>query len=114
MKDGKVKKWFKDHKKEIIVGVVAVAGTAVLMRTKKVYAKANLSIGLNFLDGSDDDGPFFRRGGNYTNINMSKPGLKISDLGKLGETLLEKIPDLTKDSLVNHLNCSYDQQIGKE
>lgn len=107
MKNGKI--WLKEHKKELIVGVVAVAGTVFIMRTKKIYAKGNLTLGVNFLDGADDDSPYFGRGDNYTNINMIKPNLKVSDLGKLGETLLEKIPDLTKDSAIDYLNCSYNQ-----
>lgn len=109
----KIKTWLKNHKKEIIVGAMAAGGTTLffLMKERNIKGiKCCLKLNLGFLkDLEDDDGYYglHKRNDAYTNINVHKPGLKISDMGKLGDELLRCIPSLTKDAELNHLNANY-------
>lgn len=110
----KQRQWIKDHKKEIIVGVVAVGGTALFffIKDKKINGiRANTNLTLRFLDGfKDDENCWGWRDGRtdvYTSFNMNNPGLAISDLGKLGDLLKEKITNLTDETKLNYLNANY-------
>lgn len=108
----KVKTWLKEHKKEIIVGALAAGGTALylLARKKKVGVKAGISLNLRFLEGADYDEECFGWRGKsdlYANINLNKPDLTLSDLGKLGDMPREKIPMIAEDTKVNHLSANY-------
>ena len=108
----KVKQWMKDHKKEIIVCVVAAGGTALyfLGKEKKIKGvKAGLRLSFEFLDG-EEDGDYYglrSKSGGYTNLTLRKPGYTVSDLGKIGEELMKKIPSLTKDVPINRLNANF-------
>lgn len=109
----KQRKWLKEHKREIIVGAAAVGGTALffLVKDKKISGiRANANLTLRFLDGVDSEEDCFGWRGKsdvYTNINLNKPDLAISDLGKLGELLKEKIPNLVDETKINHLQANY-------
>ena len=110
----KVKTWLKEHKKEIIVGAVAAGGTALYFfaNQKKVGVKAGLNLTLRFLDGIDNDDEYYgcrTLSDVYTNINLNKPDLSISDCGKLGEVLKEKLPAIAKDTKINYLSANYSQ-----
>lgn len=112
MEENKAKNWFMRHKKEIIAGVLASAVTVVLLKAAKSHdgVKARLNLDLNFATGGKDNDNDWGMGyakGDHANININDPGLKISDLGKLGEMLLSNIPMLTDDSAVSRLNCNY-------
>ena len=108
----KVKQWVKDHKKEIIIGAVAAGGTALyfLGKEKKIKGvKAGLRLSFEFLDG-EEDGDYYDRLSDsecYTNLTLREPGYTVGDLGKIGEELMKKIPSLTKDVPINHLNANY-------
>lgn len=108
----KIKQWVKDHKKEIIVGAVAASGTALyfLRKEKKIKGvKAGLRLSFEFLDGGEDEDYYNPRSESslYTNLNLHKPGYTVGDLGKIGAELMNKIPDLTKDVPINHLNANF-------
>lgn len=109
----KVKEWFKKHKKELIVGALAAGGTALyfMLKEKKVGIKAGIKLNLQLLDGVADENGYY--GGHhksdiYTNIIMHKPDLNLSDLGKLGDLLREKVPIITEDTKIDHLSVNYD------
>ena len=107
----KVKQWMKDHKKEIVVFVVAAGGTALyfLGKEKKIKGvKAGLRLSFEFLDGEEDGDYYDLRSkcDSYTNLTLHNPGYTVGDLGKIGEELMKKIPSLTKDVPVNHLNAN--------
>lgn len=108
----KVKQWMKDHKKEIIIGVVAAGGTALyfLRKEKKIKGvKAGLRLSFEFLDG-EEDGDYYglrSKSNLYTNLTLHKPGYTVGDLGKIGVELMKSIPSLTKDVPINHLNANF-------
>ena len=108
----KVKQWMKDHKKEIVVFVVAAGGTALyfLGKEKKIKGvKAGLRLSFEFLDGEEGEDYYSRLSDSecYTNLNIHKPGYTVGDLGKIGEELMKKIPSLTKDVPINRLNANF-------
>ena len=108
----KVKQWMKDHKKEIIIGVVAAGGTALyfLRKEKKIKGvKAGLRLSFEFLDGEEDKDYYGLQSNSdrYTNLTLYKPGYTVGDLGKIGEELMKSIPSLTKDVSINHLNANF-------
>ena len=108
----KVKQWIKDHKKEIIVGAVATVGTALYFMTKEkeVCVKAGINLSLRFLDGVNNEEECFgwrSKSNLHTNINLNKPDLTLSDLGKLGDMLRENIPMISEDTKVNYLSANY-------
>ena len=109
----KVKQWMKDHKKEIIIGVVAAGGTALyfLRKEKKIKGiKAGLRLSFEFLDGGRDEDFYGLRSKSdlHTNLNLNKPGYTVGDLGKIGVELMKNIPSLTKDVQINCLNANFD------
>ena len=108
----KVKQWMKDHKKEIIVFVVAAGGTALyfLGKEKKIKGvKAGLRLSFEFLDGEEDGDPygFQSKSNRYTNLTLHETDYTVGDLGKIGEELMKNIPSLTKDVPINHLNANF-------
>ena len=108
----KVKQWMKDHKKEIVVGVVAAGGTALyfLGKGEKIKGvKAGLRLSFRFLDGEEDGDPYGIQSKNnrYTNLTLNNPGYTVGDLGKIGAELMKSIPSLTKDVPINHLNANF-------
>ncbi len=108
----KVKQWMKDHKKEIIIGVVAAGGTALyfLGKEKKIKGvKAGLRLSFEFLDGGENEDyyGFQSKRDFYTNLTLHKPGYTVGDLGKIGEELMKNMPSLTKDVPINHLNANF-------
>ena len=111
MKEKKIKEWFQEHKKEIKVGVMVAAGTAVffIFKNKKPCGiRTNLSLSFRFFEGEDDlnghNGVFSR---NETYITLDKPNITIKEMGKLGELLKKKIPELTGGMKVDYLSCNY-------
>ena len=108
----KVKQWMKDHKKEIVVGVVAAGGTALyfLGKGEKIKGvKAGLRLSFRFLDGEEDGDPYGiqSKSNCYTNLTLNNPGYTVGDLGKIGAELMKNIPSLTKDVPINHLNANF-------
>ena len=108
----KVKQWMKDHKKEIVVGVVAAGGTALyfLGKGEKIKgAKAGLRLSFRFLNGEEDGDPYGiqSKSNCYTNLTLNNPGYTVGDLGKIGAELMKNIPSLTKDVPINHLNANF-------
>lgn len=107
----KAKQWMKDHKKEIVVFVVAAGGTALyfLGKEKKIKGvKAGLKLSFEFLDGEGDGDYYSLRSKSniYTNLTLNKPGYTVGDLGKIGVELMKSIPSLTKDVPIDHLNAN--------
>ena len=108
----KVKQWVKDHKKEIVVGVVAAGGTALYFlgkREKIEDVKARLRLSFRFLNGEEDGDPYGiqSKSNCYTNLSLRNPGYTVGDLGKIGAELMKKIPTLTKDVPINRLNANF-------
>lgn len=108
----KVKQWMKDHKKEIIIGVVAAGGTALYFLGKggKIKGvKAGLRLSFGFLDGEEDGDPYGIKSNSncYTNLTLRNPGYTVGDLGKIGAELMKSIPSLTKDVPINRLNANF-------
>lgn len=108
----KVKQWMKDHKKEIVVFVVAAGGTALyfLGKEKKIKGfKTELRLTFGFSNGGEDVdyyGPQ-SKSNLYTNLNLHDPGYTVGDLGKIGAELMKNLPSLTKDVPINHLNATF-------
>ena len=108
----KVKQWMKDHKKEIMICVVAAGGTALyfIRKEKKIKGiKAGLRLSFGFLNEEEDGDYYDSRSKNnlYANLNLNNPGYTIGDLGKIGAELMKNIPSLTKDVPINHLNANF-------
>lgn len=108
----KAKQWLKDHKKEIVVFIVAAGGTALyfLGKEKKIKGvKAGLRLTFGFLNEEEDGDYYDSRSKNnlYTNLTLHEPGYTVGDLGKIGEELMKKIPSLTKDVPINRLNANF-------
>lgn len=101
----KVKQWMKDHKKEIIICVVAAGGTALyfLKKEKKIKGvKAGLRLSLEFLNDEENED----RWGFHTSLSLREPGYTVGDLGKIGAELMERVPSLTKDVPIDYLNAN--------
>lgn len=113
----KVEQWIKDHKKEIIICVVAAGGTALyfLRKEKKIKgAKAELRLSFDFLNGGEDEHCCYGlrpktnlKSDINTNLNLYEPGYTVGDLGKFGAELMKDIPSLTKDVPINYLNANF-------
>lgn len=106
----KVKQWMKDHKKEIIIGVMTAGGTALYFigKEKKIKGvKAGFRLTFGFLEGDEDCYDLRSKSNLYTNLNLHNPGYTVGDLGKIGEELMKNIPSLTKDVSINHLNANF-------
>ena len=108
----KVKQWMKDHKKEIVVFVVAAGGTALYFlekRGKIKGVKAGLRLSFEFLDSEEDGDPYGIKSkiDRYTNLTLQNPGYTVGDLGKIGEELMKNIPSLTKDIPINRLTANF-------
>lgn len=105
----KVKQWVKDHKKEIIICVVAAGGTALYFLGKEKKIKGGLKLSFEFLDGKEDGNYYSLLSDRdcYTNLTLHKPGYTVGDLGKVGAELMKNIPSLTKDIPINHLNANF-------
>ena len=109
----KVKQWMKDHKKEIVVCVVAAGGTALyFLRKEKTIngIKAGLRLYFEFLDeeGDGDTYGIQSKSNRYTNLTLHNPaGYTVGDLGKIGVELMKSIPSLTKDVPIDHLNANF-------
>lgn len=108
----KVKQWMKDHKKEIIICVVAAGGTALyfLGKEKKIKgSKYGLRLSFEFLDGEEGEDYYGLQSNSnrYTNLTLHNPGYTVGDLGKIGAELMKNIPSLTKDVPINHLNANF-------
>lgn len=107
-----VKQWIKDHKKEIIICVVAAGGTALyfIRKEKKIKGiKAGLRLTFGFLN-EEEDGDYYDlkpKSEIRTNLNLHEPGYTVGDLGKIGAELMKNIPSLTKDVPINHLNANF-------
>ena len=114
-----VKQWIKDHKKEIIICVVAAGGTALyfIRKEKKIKGvEAGLRLTFGFSNGGEDVdyyGPQ-SKSNLYTNLNLHEPGYTVGDLGKVGAELMKNIPSLTKDVPINHLNAIFNIVKSKE
>lgn len=107
-----VKQWIKDHKKEIIICVVAAGGTALyfIRKEKKIKgSKSGLRLTFEFLNGEENGDYYALRSKSnlYTNLNLHEPGYTVGDLGKIGAELMKNIPSLTKDVPINHLNANF-------
>lgn len=107
-----VKQWIKDHKKEIIVFVVAAGGTALyfIRKEKKIKgSKAGLRLTFGFFNGGEDVDYYGPQSKSdlYANLNIHEPGYTVGDLGKLGSELMKNIPSLTKDVPINRLNANF-------
>lgn len=116
-----VKQWIKDHKKEIIICVVAAGGTALyfIRKEKKIKgSKSGLRLTFEFFNGGkdgEDEHDYGLRSKSksnpksdmYTNLNLHDPGYTVGDLGKIGAELMKNIPSLTKDVPINHLNANF-------
>lgn len=91
----KMKKWIKDHKKEIIVGIAAAGVTAAyfLLKDGSVEKlKGHFGISLSF---GDRDGMYLPyRDDTYTNLTLRNPDFTVADLGKVGEELKNRIGSL--------------------
>lgn len=109
----KVKQWMKVHKKEIIIGVAAIGGTALYflrkeIKNKGVEAVSDLRVSFGFLNEEKDGDYYGLRSKSclYTNLDLNKPGYTVGDLGKIGAELMKNIPSLTKDVPIDHLNAN--------
>lgn len=109
----KIKQWIKNHKKDIAIGITAAGGTALLFLIKekklKSLVKGGLRLTLDLLDGYDEDYPSYRGepAQLHTILNLRKPNLTVGDLGKVGDLLKEKIPNITNDMKIDYLNTNY-------
>lgn len=94
----KIKTWLKEHKKEIIVGVVATGVTATyfLIKQKKISLQGGLRLTMNISNRPEDtsEGPYdyvsykdYNRLANHINATYYNPNIKVSELGKLGDVL---------------------------
>lgn len=107
-----VKQRIKDHKKEIIICVVAAGGAALYLirKEKKIKGvKAGLRLSFEFLDSEEDGDPYGiqSKSNRYTNLTLHNPGYTVGDLGKIGAELMKNIPSLTKDVPIDHLNANF-------
>lgn len=103
------KKWIKDHKKEIIVGIAATGATAayfLLMNESVEKLKGHFGISFSF---GDRDGMYlpYRGDTSYTNITLRNPGFTVADLGKIGEELKNRIPSLKDETQIGNLIANY-------
>lgn len=105
----KVKQWIKMHKREIVVGLLAAGGTAAyfLLKEKKVQGlSATLRLSLDLADKNDGE-IFMPKSDVYTSLNIHEPSLAVGDLGKLGEELKLRLPNLEDNDKLCHLSVSY-------
>lgn len=105
----KIKIWFKKHKKEIIIGMVAAGGTALcfLVKEKKIKGvEARLNLSFQFLDG-DADGYGYRDEGTHVHINIRNSNLNLSNMEEIKKEIMKYIPSLSNDTKLTNLNIDY-------
>ena len=96
--------WTKEHKKGIILSVVTVVGGVVLYKAGASYVervvKPNMPLPNpeGFVPEIDVGvvGDYARYPGGVVDLWMDK--VRLGDMGKLGEELVEQIPDLSENS----------------
>lgn len=99
--ESNLKSFIKDHKKEILI-----AGGSVLLMAlfyNHYGVKINKKkINLTFLNKYDYERPSY----GYLNLNLKN--CTISDLGKAGQKLLERFPDLmSKTDTIDSLKINF-------
>lgn len=102
----KIKKWIKDHKKEIIVGIAAAGVTAVYFLKKDDHKKGNFEISFSFGDKDKSFLPY-RGDDEYINLNLRDTKFTVKDLGVVGEELKNRISLLTDDTLIRNINANH-------
>lgn len=97
---GKAKTWTKEHKKEILITVATVAGGAVVFKIVggKVFGNDS-EVATNLIEGEFDVGSLTDSWKEAGCVNVIVNELTTDDMGKLGESLAEKLGDMvdTKD-----------------
>lgn len=101
---GKAKTWTMEHKKEILIAVAGVAGGVVvykivggnILRTDDCRV-----VNMNLIDGEVGVGTLngsWKENG-YVNVIVNE--LSTDDIGKLGESLVEKLGDVVNTNDVS-------------
>lgn len=104
-KMNKVKEFWNEHKKEIVLTAAAVVGGIVLVKTGAKYVKfvksnAALPNPEGFIPAIDvgvvGDYARYERG----DVELWMDNMPLADMGKLGEEIAEKVPDLPENPIV--------------
>lgn len=108
------KSWIEEHKKEIIVGAIAVYGTLVYCRfndNQKRKLKNGVALNLNVLSdlliGEDKACNI-----EFSNVNINNVGLKLSDAGKLGKLIMASLPGVDKNTEIKWISARNDDRRG--
>lgn len=100
--------WLKQHKKDILMNVLSVAGGTCLyfLIKEKRGIRSNVRLSLNFLD---DISLGSRGDSTYINANISDPTLSVGDLGKLSDILKRDFYMISEDTKVQNINIQYNK-----
>jgi hypothetical protein len=99
----KVKKFVKEHKKEILVGVLASAVSSYIWMRKGYHLKVTKYLSLDIGLSRNPE----HVGNAYLNLNKSE--YTLEDFGKVGEDLLKLLPRTIDDGRkVTRIGVNYD------
>lgn len=96
--------FLKKHRGEILAAVGAVAATSAvfIFKGRRVdLGCLNLTLRLGRERRLRHDGD-----GGYLSMSLTNK-FTVADLGKVGEELVQKIPDITSDMLVDSLSANF-------
>lgn len=95
MKKDEFKKWVKEHKKGILIGVGATVALIALKPLKKWYDYISWEqeLPLDLKTGCVESATEYM---DYIETYLC--GIKSSDMGDLGKELAEKLPNVTEDT----------------
>ena len=102
MKKSKVLKVVKEHKIEILVGVGTIIGFGLLSYLGIKRSKDTIRINFTEPDITDYLVKSMARVERYSEkcLDLWMEGSKLSELGTLGENIIEGIPNTTSDTMV--------------
>lgn len=113
-REGKIRKWMRDHKKEIIIAVGAAGLTSFVFvkfghRTlpKNPYMSVRFEAGMEERFPRDEDGNHIASG----HIFMDLKDLKVSDLGAAGKKMMETFPKLKADTPLRRISMDYNFKV---
>lgn len=99
----KIKIFIKKHKKEIVVGSIAAAGTAAFFLIKEKKANFGVSISMRVGDYERWD----ENSRIHSSINLHNPDMYLGDLGEIGAKMIKMLPGTTAETKISNFHIDH-------